>query len=71
MVLKYFHFREIISPDNDPFYATGLFLYPQNKMKTLVFWCFQEVCEETSGIKRLNYIFYLTSANFCNAKKNF
>ena len=37
MVLKYFHFREIISPDNDPFYATGLFLYPQNKMKTLVF----------------------------------
>ena len=35
----------------NPFHATGLFRYP---LKTSVFWCFQGVSKETSGMKWVN-----------------
>ena len=42
-------------PFLNPFHATDLFWYlPENIRKPLIFWCFQEVSKEVSGLKLVN-----------------
>ena len=55
--LKQEFFRNFLVPRINPFHATGLFLHPpENIRKPLVFWCFQGVQKETSGLKWVNLI---------------
>ena len=39
---------------HNPFYATGVFLYPLKSAENLVFWSFQGAYKETSGMKWVN-----------------